>query len=93
MIFRRGIQCDLWLTNRKRIQMLVGVLLLLVLVIENGVRASIHEYKNEAFIPRFNSYFFHGGSEGLYASKILDPPKTAPNDDNTKPLNGKSFIR
>ncbi|KDP21640.1 hypothetical protein JCGZ_03311 [Jatropha curcas] len=39
--------------------------------------ASIHEYKNEAFIRRYNSYFFHGGSEGIYASK----------------LNSKSFIR
>ncbi|KAL8552360.1 hypothetical protein ACS0TY_001162 [Phlomoides rotata] len=93
MMFRRGIQCDLWLLNKMKIQLLVGVWLLLVLVRENGVRASIHEYKNEAFTPRFNSYFFHGGSEGLYASKILDPPKTAPNDDNSKPLNGKSFIR
>ncbi|KAK8963642.1 hypothetical protein KSP40_PGU009615 [Platanthera guangdongensis] len=31
--------------------------------------ASIHEYKNGAFIPRSNSFFFHGGSEGLYASE------------------------
>ncbi|KAK3014930.1 hypothetical protein RJ639_009946 [Escallonia herrerae] len=50
------------------------------------VRASIHEYKKEAFIPRFNSFFFHGGSEGLYASKLH-----LTTDD--KPLNGKSFIR
>ncbi|KAK2982404.1 hypothetical protein RJ640_026247 [Escallonia rubra] len=49
-------------------------------------RASIHEYKKEAFIPRFNSFFFHGGSEGLYASKLH-----LTTDD--KPLNGKSFIR
>lgn len=93
MLFRKGIQCYLMFTNGKKIPMLVGLLLLLFSVRENGVRASIHEYKNEAFIPRFNSFFFHGGSEGLYASKILDPPKTTPNDDNNKPLNGKSFIR
>ncbi|XP_072976484.1 uncharacterized protein [Typha angustifolia] len=30
--------------------------------------ASIHDYSNEVFAPRSNSYFFHGGSEGLYAS-------------------------
>nr|GMC94334.1 transmembrane protein 87A-like [Ipomoea batatas] len=60
-----------------------------------GVEGSIHEYGNEAFIPRFNSFFFHGGSEGLYASKVQqehDPPKPSPEDAN-KPLNGKSFIR
>ncbi|KAG0453404.1 hypothetical protein HPP92_024708 [Vanilla planifolia] len=31
--------------------------------------ASIHEYNDEVFIPRSNSFFFHGGSEGLYASE------------------------
>lgn len=79
--------------NRETIPILFGLLLLFSSVGENGVSASIHEYKNEAFIPRFNSFFFHGGSEGLYASKNLDPPKTSPIDDNSKPLNGKSFIR
>ncbi|XP_047954648.1 transmembrane protein 87B [Salvia hispanica] len=92
MVLRGGIQCDLMLANGRKIPM-IFVLLLLILVSENGVRASIHEYKNEAFIPRFNSFFFHGGSEGLYASKVLDPPKNTPTDDNSKPLNGKSFIR
>lgn len=53
------------------------------------VRASIHEYKNEAFIPRYNSFFYHGGSEGLYASRVHDA-KATPEE---KPLNGKSFIR
>ncbi|MQL87106.1 hypothetical protein Taro_019621, partial [Colocasia esculenta] len=33
-------------------------------------RASIHEYSHEAFAPRSNSFFFHGGSEGLYASEF-----------------------
>ncbi|CAK9133686.1 unnamed protein product [Ilex paraguariensis] len=63
---------------------IVGIVFLSVWI--NGVRGSIHEYKNEAFIPRFNSFFFHGGSEGLYASKIVDTTED-------KPLNGKSFIR
>lgn len=71
----------------------VGVLLLFCTLSKNGVRGSIHEYKNEKFIPRFDSFFFHGGSEGLYASKILDPSKTTPTNDKNKPLNGKSFIR
>lgn len=61
-----------------------GISILLCVVVQVG--ASIHEYKNEAFIPRFNSFFFHGGSEGLYASKVHDTSED-------KPLNGKSFIR
>nr|XP_010921164.1 transmembrane protein 87B isoform X2 [Elaeis guineensis]XP_010921165.1 transmembrane protein 87B isoform X2 [Elaeis guineensis] len=47
------------------------------------VFASIHEYSNEAFAPRSNSFFFHGGSEGLYASEVN---LSSPNSD------GKSFI-
>ncbi|XP_028776697.1 transmembrane protein 87B-like isoform X1 [Neltuma alba] len=54
------------------------------------VNASIHEYANEAFIHRSNAFFFHGGSEGLYASKIRDSSTPVPPD---KPLKGKSFIR
>ncbi|KAL2500317.1 Lung seven transmembrane receptor family protein [Forsythia ovata] len=42
--------------------------------------ASIHEYNNEHFTPQSNAFFFHGGSEGLYAS-------------SHKPHKGKSFIR
>lgn len=34
------------------------------------VGASIHEYKNEKFVHRSNSFFFHGGNEGLYASRV-----------------------
>nr|DAD38611.1 TPA_asm: hypothetical protein HUJ06_012933 [Nelumbo nucifera] len=52
------------------------------------VGASIHEYRNEAFASQSNSFFFHGGSEGLYASKVHDK---ATSED--KPYNGKSFIR
>ena len=53
-------------------------------------KASIHEYKSETFIPQSNAYFFHGGSEGLYASKVHDSPNGLSTD---KPLKGKSFIR
>ncbi|BBG98143.1 F-box family protein [Prunus dulcis] len=53
--------------------------------------ASIHEYQDDSFIRRSNSFFFHGGSEGLYASKLdSDNGKSASED---KPLIGKSFIR
>ena len=55
------------------------------------VGASIHEYQNESFIRRSNSFFFHGGSEGLYASKLQSENDKPPSED--KPLNGKSFIR
>ena len=60
------------------------------------VGGSIHEYQNQSFIRRSNSFFFHGGSEGLYASKLhIDPVKkgsssSSPEDNH---LNGKSFIR
>lgn len=52
------------------------------------VEASIHEYRNEGFSRSLNSYF-HGGSEGLYASKFH---LSHPNSED-KPLNGESFIR
>ncbi|XP_020572695.1 transmembrane protein 87A isoform X2 [Phalaenopsis equestris] len=45
---------------------------------------SIHEYKNGSFIPRSNSFFFHGGSEGLYASEA---------SINSSSSDGKSFIQ
>ncbi|KAI3837726.1 hypothetical protein MKX03_008333 [Papaver bracteatum] len=62
------------------------------------VESSIHEYNNEPFTPQLNSFFFHGGSEGLYASKFLDdrttPITTTPDDQQQKPpINGKSFVR
>ncbi|CAA7406179.1 unnamed protein product [Spirodela intermedia] len=48
------------------------------------VLASIHEYSKQAFAPRSNSYFFHGGSEGLYASEV---------QGSTVSNEGKSFIK
>ncbi|PPS05968.1 hypothetical protein GOBAR_AA14669 [Gossypium barbadense] len=58
----------------------------------NQVGASIHEYQNQSFFRRSNSFFFHGGSEGLYASKLhVDPDKKPSPEENH--LNGKSFIR
>ncbi|KAF8009787.1 hypothetical protein BT93_J0706 [Corymbia citriodora subsp. variegata] len=60
--------------------------------------ASIHDYRNEAFARRSNSFFFHGGSEGLFASKPR-PSAAAAADGNGNltsddgPISGKSFIR
>ncbi|CAM8897865.1 unnamed protein product [Rhodiola kirilowii] len=65
------------------------LLILALLSVEQRVEASIHEYRNEAFIPRYNSFFFHGGSEGMYASKVHESKEVS----EEKPLYGKSFIR
>lgn len=69
-----------------------GFIIILMLVYLNTlVGASIHEYQDDTFIRRSNSFFFHGGSEGLYASKLhSDHDKLASED---KLIDGKSFIR
>ncbi|KAK9124755.1 hypothetical protein Sjap_014357 [Stephania japonica] len=54
-----------------------------------SVGASIHEYKNEAFTPQMKSFFFHGGSEGLYASKAV----AGKPESEEKSYRGRSFIR
>lgn len=70
----------------------ITVLLYSSSILMNVVNASIHEYKNESFTRRANSYFFHGGSEGLYASKVhVEAENSASSDE--KPVNGRSFIR
>lgn len=58
----------------------------LLIVIEQ-VESSIHEYRNEAFIPQSDAFFFHGGSEGLFASNVI-----ASSPEN-KGYKGRSFIR
>lgn len=69
-----------------------GFTIILMLVYLNTlVCASIHEYQDDTFIRRSNSFFFHGGSEGLYASKLhSDNDKLASEE---KVIDGKSFIR
>ncbi|KAI3517506.1 hypothetical protein L1887_16721 [Cichorium endivia] len=68
---------------------LIGILIILSsLSVIDVVKGSIHEYNNEGFIPRFNSFFVHGGSEGMYASKVHGNGST-----EDKPINGKSFVR
>ncbi|KAK0584224.1 hypothetical protein LWI29_009518 [Acer saccharum] len=54
-----------------------------------NVDGSIHDYRNEVFTRQSNAFFFHGGSEGLYASKHLYSSDSSPD----KPIKGKSFIR
>eukprot|EP01018_Ginkgo_biloba_P004404 Gb_37834 [translate_table: standard] len=51
------------------------------------VTGSLHEYVKGRFSPQGNSFFFYGGSEGLYS--------TSNNDSVTTPgvANGKSFIK
>ena len=65
---------------------LLGFYLGFVLAINSIIYAgaSIHEYRNAAFTPQSNGFFFHGGSEGLYASHPKSEGKTN---------KGKSFIR
>ncbi|MCL7027946.1 hypothetical protein MKW94_011737 [Papaver nudicaule] len=75
--------------------------LLLIFFFLSVVESSIHEYNNEPFTPQLNSFFFHGGSEGLYASKFLaDTDRGTTLDDSQQqqkeqrpPINGKSFVR
>ncbi|CAN0846923.1 Transmembrane protein 87B [Linum grandiflorum] len=70
----------------------LGFIFSLIIIINSqfaSVNASIHEYTNEAFISQPDAFFFHGGSEGLYASKVHD--SSAASSENR--LKGKSFIR
>ncbi|KAL9374537.1 hypothetical protein Peur_034157 [Populus x canadensis] len=63
-------------------------LLLFLCMITTQVKGSIHEYRNEAFTTKSNAFFFHGGSEGLYASKA-----SRHHDSSASSQSGKSFIR
>ncbi|KAJ6369293.1 hypothetical protein OIU78_001622 [Salix suchowensis] len=63
-------------------------LLLFLCLITTQVKGSIHEYRNEAFTTKSNAFFFHGGSEGLYASKA-----SRHLDSSASSQSGKSFIR
>lgn len=71
--------------------LLIGLMCIYNSLLVFRVSGSIHEYRYEAFTPQSNAFFFHGGSEGLYASKVHNS-STSSSQDN-KPLKGKSFIR
>uniref|UniRef100_A0A0D6QXL7 GOST seven transmembrane domain-containing protein n=1 Tax=Araucaria cunninghamii TaxID=56994 RepID=A0A0D6QXL7_ARACU len=60
----------------------LGALIVIGLLVE--VNASIHEYNKGRFSVQGNSFFFYGGSEGLYASQ---------NQNETGGTKGKSFIK
>lgn len=72
---------------------LTTLLFILVLLGSFGqVLGSIHVYQNVTFTHRSNSFFFHGGSEGLFASRAHYPSvDNLTSEDN--PISGKSFIR
>ncbi|CAN6469458.1 unnamed protein product [Victoria cruziana] len=57
------------------------VVVLLLGIALSAAEGSIHEYSGGSFTPQTNSFFFHGGSEGIYASK------------GGNSSNGKSFIQ
>lgn len=64
---------------------------IVVIIIFNAIEqieGSIHDYRNEKFIPQSNAFFFHGGSEGLYASMLSDHSSSS-----EKSSKGRSFIR
>uniref|UniRef100_A0A7C9DQL9 GOST seven transmembrane domain-containing protein n=1 Tax=Opuntia streptacantha TaxID=393608 RepID=A0A7C9DQL9_OPUST len=90
----KGIGYDLGRRGRNNVMKIIITYTIISIFLGKGghVNASIHEYMNDGFIPRFNSFFFHGGSEGLFASKPPPPHHQHPSSDD-KSLNGKSFIR
>ncbi|XLR53091.1 hypothetical protein S83_003763 [Arachis hypogaea] len=48
---------------------LIPILILIILIAQqSNVNGSIHEYSKEPFTHRSNAFFFHGGSEALFAS-------------------------
>ncbi|KAK1391169.1 Transmembrane receptor, eukaryota [Heracleum sosnowskyi] len=70
-----------WSVSNMNTYIFMYIYLLIILCSNNLASASIHYYENQPFIPQSDAFFFHGGSEGLYAS------------NNNKPHNGDSFIR
>uniref|UniRef100_A0A803MI24 GOST seven transmembrane domain-containing protein n=1 Tax=Chenopodium quinoa TaxID=63459 RepID=A0A803MI24_CHEQI len=57
------------------------------------VEASIHDYRNEKFIPQSNAFFFHGGSEGLYASKVSDHSSSSSEKSSKGRFESVTFTR
>nr|GEV11152.1 transmembrane protein 87B-like [Tanacetum cinerariifolium] len=74
------------------IRKLVFIISLLIV----GIKGSIHEYRTELFTPQLNAFLFHGGSEGLFASKHFNQTNHNNNNNDsslTSSIEGKSFIR
>ncbi|XXG40032.1 hypothetical protein AAC387_Pa01g0845 [Persea americana] len=85
----RGLSSDHLPSDRRFLGFLLGFLLCNSLNVH--VEASIHEYFNEGFAPKLDSYFFHGGSEGLRASKAHGSNDSS--SDGKSSSAGESFIR
>lgn len=81
----------LWCGKRSLLGFIFGVIFIICNECIIQCNASIHEYRNEAFSPQSNAFFFHGGSEGLYASKVHGSADSSSTDNHH--LKGKSFIR
>jgi len=45
--------------------------LFLFLFLTPIINASIHDYSNEPFTHRSDAFFFHGGSEALFAKSFI----------------------
>ncbi|RAL52019.1 unnamed protein product [Cuscuta campestris] len=78
--------------ERRIVRFAFGFIALIIcaLALIREASASVHEYRNEQFIPKSNAFFFHGGTEGLFASEL---EHASANISIDKPLKGKSFIR
>ncbi|CAB4315374.1 unnamed protein product [Prunus armeniaca] len=81
----------LWCEKSSLLGFIFGVIFIICNECIIQCNASIHEYRNEAFSPQSNAFFFHGGSEGLYASKVHGSADSSSTDNHH--LKGKSFIR
>ncbi|VVA14436.1 PREDICTED: transmembrane [Prunus dulcis] len=81
----------LWCEKGSVLGFIFGVIFIICNECIVQCNASIHEYRNEAFSPQSNAFFFHGGSEGLYASKVHGSADSSSTDNHH--LKGKSFIR
>ncbi|PWA88108.1 lung seven transmembrane receptor family protein [Artemisia annua] len=90
--------------HNHKLLLLITITLLLLLLIVPAIKGSIHEYRKELFTPQSNAFLFHGGSEGLFASKHFNQTNSNSNLNNnnnnindsvtlTSPIEGKSFIR
>ncbi|XP_022721882.1 transmembrane protein 87B-like [Durio zibethinus] len=78
--------------HRGRIKIAMFFVLVGLFLWFSNVDASIHEYRMEAFTPKSDAFFFHGGSEGLYASKLHET-STASSSETKPSFKGKSIIR
>jgi hypothetical protein len=63
---------------------MVVVVLVFVCLQSFGAKASVHDYRGQKFFGSGNAFVLHGGSEGLFASRV---------SFNSSDPNGGSFVR